>query len=50
LLLLVKLIINLEPCALNAEFQLSFSDLIKFPYFMDTHKEGFGVKGGPNRR
>jgi len=30
-------IISLESCALNADFQsISFPDLIKFPYFMDT--------------
>jgi hypothetical protein len=33
------IIITLEPCALNA-FNISCLDLIKFPHFMDTFKEG----------
>ncbi len=39
-------IISLESCALNADFQsISFPDLIKFPYFMDTPwKKSLGWK------
>jgi hypothetical protein len=40
-------IISLEPFALNADFQHFIPTSNKFHYFMDTLKEGFGVKGGP---
>jgi hypothetical protein len=42
-------IITLEPCTLNAEFQhfISYWDLIKFPYFVDTTERGdMGWKRG----
>jgi hypothetical protein len=36
----VATIIPLEPCALNAEFSISYWDLIKFPYFVVTTERG----------
>ncbi len=33
-------IITLETCASNAEFSISYWDLIKFPYFVDTTERG----------
>jgi hypothetical protein len=44
-------IITLEPYALNVEFQHSYPDLIKFPYFADTtglrFKEGLAGERRP---
>jgi hypothetical protein len=44
-------IIALQPYALNAEFQHSYPDLIKFPYFANTTglrlKEGLGAERRP---
>jgi predicted naringenin-chalcone synthase len=39
-------IISLEPCALMLIFSISFPDLIKFPYFMDTPERRVWAKGG----
>ncbi len=43
-------IISLEPCALNVEFSISFPDLIKFPYFMDTAETRVWGEGRPKDR
>jgi hypothetical protein len=41
------IIISLEPCALDADFQHFIPRSNKFLYFMDTPKRRVWVKGGP---
>jgi hypothetical protein len=41
---------NLEPCALNASFSISYPDLMKLPYFADLIQRGDGGEKRPKDR